>query len=838
MARYLTRAQIHQLLQLLDEDDNTEPSTYQELRSFLLREIIPNYTGVKKYQNIRNYINTTVLPERRRAIKLAVYRINDLNGVMTPAATQFQHDIEQAINQDNDFVFPDGQGGDQNTNTDHLKGLIKALQNVRIRNKNKYLILTIFHGDQHQQTMKIINSETIDHLYDLLNTLQGHLPAIDDFDESDQAILFAFKRINGFTLEWFDYKPQKDGGFFPYYNRSDLDLSVFGIYHNKDEASYSDNCFTIAAINSGLFDKNEIDFIRTLINTRYLPRDELNTIASIMNVRIEVSYCSDRKLDKVVVYSPKSHEVGHGNSERVLKLILRCGHYLLYNNDLVPKNKYNVRNLNRLINKLFDDNQFIPMDDITDAAKFLSFKSDFQQLEYPPQSIRNCILTTPVKTYDFVMAAVFSSDVFTFFNKSIKLDELFYELPNNTLVYVPNLKGVWFTNEFYDVKPSIYRQTVQQIVLSQASKTITLRNAKSITAVDCSDMDIIHFDSFITQIRSIIRKELGVNMDQFYTLPNLVNHAAFQNRCFDRVFQLGGIVKQFASQCIHGGLVRNLYPHAFEINTPTTCFDINSSYATAMNEMDGIPIGAPIPFYKSIPDDACYAFIQINITNIQHDSLEPYSFIHPGINFVDSITLNEIKKYVDCDIEIINGYYFNKGFNTNIKSFVNKLYQLRSNPLLNKTVKNMLSSLYGKSLQNSQQFDIKVISKSKLQSFISKHGNYIYSIDVQSSTCSVKLMRALNLTFNMPQFGVPILSTSRSKLNGIIYDASVKHIPIYSIHTDSIMVPSDNDLNITVGTGLGEFKTEFNATSIKFISPKVYRAILTDGSVRSRGIVV
>ena len=110
-----------------------------------------------------------------------------------------------------------------------------------------------------------------------------------------------------------------------------------------------------------------------------------------------------------------------------------------------------------------------------------------------------------------------------------------------------------------------------------------------------------------------------------------------------------------------------------------------------MAVMRGIPKGAPKPFYDKIPDDSNYAFIQVNISNIKNDKLGRYGFIHEGVNFIDSVLYDELLKYVDCDIKIINGYYFNEGFNDKINSFSKVLYGLRADYTLNKLGKNMFS---------------------------------------------------------------------------------------------------------------------------------------------------
>ena len=66
----------------------------------------------------------------------------------------------------------------------------------------------------------------------------------------------------------------------------------------------------------------------------------------------------------------------------------------------------------------------------------------------------------------------------------------------------------------------------------------------------------------------------------------------------------------------------------------------------------------------------------------------------------------DLIEYYDIEYEIKRGYHFNKGFNTKIESFIRKLYDLRAsyvknkNPL-EKTIKLLLNSIYGKSIRKA-----------------------------------------------------------------------------------------------------------------------------------------
>ena len=97
------------------------------------------------------------------------------------------------------------------------------------------------------------------------------------------------------------------------------------------------------------------------------------------------------------------------------------------------------------------------------------------------------------------------------------------------------------------------------------------------------------------------------------------------------------------------------------------------------------------------------------------------------------------------------------------------------------------------------------------------------------------------MNFNLPHFGVQVLSESRKRMNDIINYCNNSSIQIYSIKTDSFVIDSSNVNTFAqkymIGSNLGNFKVEYEAKHIKFTSSTCYKALLTDGSIRMRGKV-
>ena len=63
------------------------------------------------------------------------------------------------------------------------------------------------------------------------------------------------------------------GALWRYLNKSDIDLSRYGIFKTFDPVNYKYSCFVYALQQSGQFTPEEIELINDCINTRAFPCD-------------------------------------------------------------------------------------------------------------------------------------------------------------------------------------------------------------------------------------------------------------------------------------------------------------------------------------------------------------------------------------------------------------------------------------------------------------------------------------------------------------------------------------------------------------------------------------
>jgi hypothetical protein len=227
-------------------------------------------------------------------------------------------------------------------------------------------------------------------------------------------------------------------------------------------------------------------------------------------------------------------------------------------------------------------------------------------------------------------------------------------------------------------------------------------------------------------------------------------------------------------------------------------------------------------------------------------------------------------EFYDIDFEVIRGYYFDEGFNPKIQKFIQKLFELRNtykkagNPL-EKTIKLLLNSIYGKSILKSIPTEIKVVKKSELDKVLIRYYNYIESINSTDKMDKVycKIIKPINHHYNLPQFGATVLSWSKHLMNRVMCLAEQNQIPIYYQDTDSMHLREDDVPRLAklfrqkygkelIGTNLTQFHSDFETPenchgpirSILFIAlgKKSYLDLLQDDEgnlgyhVRMKGV--
>ena len=144
--------------------------------------------------------------------------------------------------------------------------------------------ITLKAGDK-KYTLNEKNKSKLDDMLsnDIIDTLEN------DSDGSDAEILEAIMKFNKMT---FEILPPKIGGykkgqsgFFPYTNKTPIDLSRYDIYDEVKSSNYTDNCF-ITALISAEVDENIITQIKQYVLNRFIPTCKIKDICEKFNMYI------------------------------------------------------------------------------------------------------------------------------------------------------------------------------------------------------------------------------------------------------------------------------------------------------------------------------------------------------------------------------------------------------------------------------------------------------------------------------------------------------------------------------------------------------------------------
>ena len=317
-------------------------------------------------------------------------------------------------------------------------------------------------------------------------------------------------------------------------------------------------------------------------------------------------------------------------------------------------------------------------------------------------------------------------------------------------------------------------------------------------------------------------KETKTNMlsvHNYISISSIGYNFAESYGCFNGCYLLSGKPANFIQRCVSGGRTMTANNEKQYIEGRIQDFDAVSLYPSAMSIMNGVAKGIP----KIIPDNTSTEqllkfdtfFAEINITKISCKSKYQYKFgqlfrkndagskifdNQPVERFyIDKIAFKDLIEFYDFDYELIRGYYFDEGFNTKIRTFIKKLFDLRlkykkeKNPLQS-TIKLLLNSIYGKSILKAIETETKCIPKDKMFGYIWKNYNYIKEVVDEPSieNVYVKKVKPINNHFNLPQFGASVLSWSKHIMNQVMATAEQNGINIYYQDTDSMHLLEDD----------------------------------------------
>jgi hypothetical protein len=151
-----------------------------------------------------------------------------------------------------------------------------------------------------------------------------------------------------------DNKRNKNNGFFPFINKSSIDLSHCSIYNTFNSENYRISCFHQVLLNSKLFTEEELNRIKNLIINEYIPRNKLNKIAKLLDVTFILQYRKGKRVDNQFKHYRQLGDIEnkhYNKGYKTIKIGVIENHYFINNN-----NEF------KIIEKLFKEDKFEPID--------------------------------------------------------------------------------------------------------------------------------------------------------------------------------------------------------------------------------------------------------------------------------------------------------------------------------------------------------------------------------------------------------------------------------------------------------------------------------------------
>ena len=179
-----------------------------------------------------------------------------------------------------------------------------------------------------------------------------------------------------------DFREQPEGGFWPYINLSEYDLTPYQIFKSVDPKNYKDNCLVYACIQSGVFTVEEINYLRYMIKTRMIPNNLIYEIAKYFKchfiVRRVAENCNIINQQKIKIDTRKKAWAKDFN--RTVDLLLFKNHYMIYK-------PIHGQNILQVLRKLFAEGKFEEIKNC--ESNILSTNeynqlADYEDLEYDP----------------------------------------------------------------------------------------------------------------------------------------------------------------------------------------------------------------------------------------------------------------------------------------------------------------------------------------------------------------------------------------------------------------------------------------------------------------------
>jgi hypothetical protein len=516
-------------------------------------------------------------------------------------------------------------------------------------------------------------------------------------------------------------------------------------------------------------------------------------------------------------------------------------------NDLIETYLKTIRKNTILIfhNAKFDYNFLVPYlskcSETINDGNFISFKGMFGKYKI----VIKCsykLITAPIRD----------------FPKMFKLPKTQKEVIKHSFYNRENVIKQYHSLEDF-LKP--FNKKNQEIVINNINKWNCMNENNEVDIIEYSkrycDIDVEILAKGYLIFREWLLDYFDEDINNHLTLPSIVSNIFLKRGIFDGCYELSGLPRDFIAKSMIGGrcmLARNT---KHKVKARLNDLDATSLYPSGMKRMKGFMKGQPKPLEstntnKAFLDTTDYYFVSVRIIKVNKHLDFPLlrmitdegkktftNDMEGKVIYLGKTALEDAIKYQKIEYEIINGYYFNDGFNTSINSIITEIFERRAtlkregNPA-ELIFKLLMNASYGKLLQKAPDTKTKLMDDvdNKINVYLSRNHATIKSIsyiDPPKNTkynfnrkCRIDSLTAQSTHHNKVHLGIVILDETKRIMSEVMTTAQDENIPIYYQDTDSMMLHDDDIPRLEevfmnkygrklVGKALGEFSSDLKA---------------------------
>jgi len=363
---------------------------------------------------------------------------------------------------------------------------------------------------------------------------------------------------------------------------------------------------------------------------------------------------------------------------------------------------------------------------------------------------------------------------------------------------------------------------------------------------------------------SMIKDVCDLDVDHYISNASIADDFLISRGCYDDCVQVQGITRAFIQKCLVGGrtmCANNEKQKQTSKGTKISDFDAVSLYPSAMKRLKGFLRGSPrlvdiLTDYEYLKEYASGFYVRVKITKVNKKRAFPLlSYINKEgtrifsndmvgrIVFIDNVALEDAITYHGVEFEIVDGYYFDEGFNTKIKDVIEEVFQARiqkkkeNNPM-EQIYKLIMNSSYGKTCLKEVNEKHDYVPNDKFEKFMSRNYNWIKKA-VQCENGNGYRITSTNPVFdhhNRAHIGIQILSMSKRIMNEVMTTAEDNQLPIYYQDTDSMHMHLQDVPKLQkafnkkfkrelIGKGMGQFHSDFELDGCRDVYSEKFIAL-------------